>query len=69
MKKTAPARAKSAKDKPIWAKVVIGLRHLQHKTEELEALHPPPERGIRHCERKSPGAKSNARRLRQPHTL
>ena len=24
MKKTAPARAKSAKDKPIWAKVVIG---------------------------------------------
>ena len=44
-------------------------RHLQHKTEELEALHPPTERGIGHDERKSPGAESNAGRLRQPHTL
>ena len=34
-------------------------RHLKHETEELDALYPPPNRGIRHCERESPGPKSN----------
>jgi hypothetical protein len=43
-------------------------RYLQSETEELEALHPPPERGIRDCERESRGPKSNARLFRQPYS-
>jgi hypothetical protein len=36
--------------------------------EKLEALHPPPQRSIRHCERQSPGPKGNARVFRQSYT-
>jgi hypothetical protein len=41
--------------------------HLQYETEDVEALHPPPEHGIGQREGESPDAKTHDGRLRQSH--